>query len=316
MSKRRGFTLIELLVVVAIIALLVGLLLPAISKAQRNAKTMKDSAQVKEIHQSFLVFANQNKGRLPTPGLVDRLPDQQLGDVPGHGDEDHALNHSASIYSLCIAQKFFNTDIVQGPTEVNNRVREKVDYDYSMYQPADDTYWDDTFYMKISEEGTAPEDVAHASYAHMGLAGDRKSAHWRSTNDAGDPVIGTRGTGGVFSEGGFTGLGGAISGDEYSLSPTLELHGASREWVGNICFNDNHCDTLSTFFPELTSFDMGVSTGNLRGKKKDNIFSCEFPAGPGGNTRYSAGDAFLGVFDPSNQQEFNLAPIWDDLLDE
>ena len=102
LKPARGFTLIELLVVIAIIALLVGLLLPALSKAQRNAKSMKDSAQVKEIHQTFLAFANENRGKLPTPGLINRLPDPFLGDNPASGPEDCLQNHTAALYSSMI----------------------------------------------------------------------------------------------------------------------------------------------------------------------------------------------------------------------
>ena len=81
MKHKRAFTLIELLVVVAIIALLIGLLLPALAKAQRNAKTMRDSAQINQIHKSFLIFAQSHKSRLPIPGIINR----DLADLNGDG---------------------------------------------------------------------------------------------------------------------------------------------------------------------------------------------------------------------------------------
>jgi len=60
-----AFTLIELLVVVAIIAVLVALLLPAISKARAKAKTLQCSANFRQIGIGLGMFVNENTGKLP-----------------------------------------------------------------------------------------------------------------------------------------------------------------------------------------------------------------------------------------------------------
>ncbi len=62
MSDKRAFTLIELLVVISVIALLTGLLLPALSQARKQARAVACQANLKHWGLYLAMYANENGG--------------------------------------------------------------------------------------------------------------------------------------------------------------------------------------------------------------------------------------------------------------
>lgn len=69
-ARRRGFTLIELLVVVAILAVLVSILLPALNGARQQAKSTACLANMRSLGLAVHLYVQDNNDRFPSFGYV------------------------------------------------------------------------------------------------------------------------------------------------------------------------------------------------------------------------------------------------------
>ena len=63
--NRFGFTLVELLVVIGIIALLISILLPTLSKARQSAKQINCASNMRQLGVGLVLYANDFNGELP-----------------------------------------------------------------------------------------------------------------------------------------------------------------------------------------------------------------------------------------------------------
>jgi hypothetical protein len=76
-THTRAFSLTELLVVIGLIALLIALLLPALSGAWRSARSTVCKARLRECGVHLAMYANHNRGWLFPVGLGTDVPPEQ-----------------------------------------------------------------------------------------------------------------------------------------------------------------------------------------------------------------------------------------------
>jgi hypothetical protein len=181
------------------------------SSFKAHAKTQKDASQLRGIHQSWLVFSREFNGTFPTPGLIDRLPFNGV-ETPGRGDEDKTANTTANLFSVCVMYNYFTPEFIISPIERNPKMKIAADYNYEVYDPVNDRYWDAKFKADLATG-------SHVSYAHMPIYGQWQLKQWRDTANDSWPILGNRGP-----------KDGAADPSSYTCGP----HG---NWAGNMVFN-------------------------------------------------------------------------------
>jgi len=260
-QNKPGFTLIELLVVIAIIITLAAMLIPALGKAFAVAKSTEDRTRLEGIHASMLLDATGNEGRLPRPSEFAAQYDPTQLD-----HQNPTTDTTGNLMSLLIARNYFTTDFLISPVETNSNIRDinetDLVYDYDGVD-GETILWDEAFNGDVSTASAV--NLAHNSYAHQAICGQRIRLKWNSDASSSDIILSNRGP--------EISIVGSVGDEFYEYAGnTLKFHGEEGAWTGNIVCGDGSSRMVGSFFPE------GIAYQPLNGTPlgQDNIFLADW----------------------------------------
>jgi len=255
-------------VVLAVIAVLIGLLFPALAGARRSARMTKDATQIRSIQQALAVWAQQNREEYPLPSKLDKADRTVTAPAPWQKD------NTGNILSILVFNKSLPPSVLISPAEANPNVA--VDDGYQFDSPAqaeqpEDALWDPGFAGVLNDNGTAigkgrRSTRANTSYATVPPFGARRDM-WKLTVSPKEVVVGNRGP-----------QWGGSAGD-WELAPppfgegsyTLRIHGGDKTWEGCLAFNDGRVEKVERPDPDSVKFHFtGMGTGGTL--LNDNVF--------------------------------------------
>ena len=274
-SKNKAFTLIELLVVISIIALLMGILLPALSSARTAARKMKNNANLRGIGQAFVISGQDNNGYFAgVNGRAQQIAHSQYTFVKAkqinsyNGGGNSAGGNVQGRYALLLEGGYLTPELLISPGEINQSIR-KWEPERANSNP----------YGQIT--ATSPAGEIFFSYALSNLipqpswAAIGRVMEWQDNANAQALTVSDR----LYGKAKVNNNNNNNNTPDNTNAATHRSIWSSDQWSGGLVFNDNHVESANKSQFEASKFKYGSI--DTTGVTEDNIFSQNVPSGCG-----------------------------------
>ena len=249
--RKSAFTLIELLVVISIIALLIGILLPALGAARTTARRLQNNTQLRGINQGMFVYSQSNKDLFPGLVKLDMSSSWNScvnsADIKTYNDNAGPQAAGADVQArwiICLNADFFTPEYLISPGEVNSNI-----------QP-----WSETggpYNGNSTISSYALPRIASNVTGPANIMQEGRAREWTASANSQAITVSDR----LYAP------GLVPTPDNPTSHLSLWASDQPGRWEGGISFNDNHTENFQTSVIEETLTYAGKST-----TAPDNIF--------------------------------------------